>query len=307
MKDKVVPGLFSKDCFLGIFIWIIPMSCFMLTLDVLAISGDSLIYSPILMALMLHPAFTKPIAILTQNISKMWKNFSRGKLTTENVFVCRLFTFSIDIYFAFIIGVQYYVFTSWLQFAKMNSVQVEGFTKLNFNLCTTNTTTENPNLNFQEVLTLLPSVEKSYALLGMSLLMVFYHIIKTCLINQFSIVPLSVFAFGPEEDVSSNTVVDLDEIELSSMSKEQIPIDQNQEHNGTSDVFCSLLAQLYIIGILLIPLIFDNFTNNSTFDKSKSFESWISFLSARGIPERFYILPNCCCCLHFNILHISAF
>ena len=152
-------------------------------------------------------------------------------------------------------------------------------------------------------------MEKSYALLGMSLLMVFYHIVKTCLVNQFSIVPLSVFAFGPEEDESPNTVLDLDEIELSSFASEQLAVDQNQGNNdsGTSDVFCSLLAQLYIIGILLIPLIFDNFTNNSTFDKSKSFESWISFLSARGIPERFYILPNCCCCLHFNILHISAF
>ena len=94
MKDKVVPGLFSIACFRGLFLWIIPMTCFMLTLDVLAISGDSLIYSPILMALMLQPVFTKPISVLIKNFSKLGNTSFCRRFKTENVYLIRLFTFS---------------------------------------------------------------------------------------------------------------------------------------------------------------------------------------------------------------------
>ena len=270
MKDKVVPGLFSMACFRGLFLWIIPMTCFMLTLDVLAISGDSLIYSPILMALMLQPVFTKPISVLIKNFSKLGNTSFCRRFKTENVYLIRLFTFSIDIYISLIIGVQYYFFTSWLTFAEKNSVQLDGFTKQDFNFCKAESSKENSNLNFQEVLTLLPSTEKSYALLGMSFLMIVYHIIKSCLVNQFSIVPLSVFVFGPEDEIEDKPR-NLDEIELSSIHNEEREDVQSQDGTeiGMTDFLWSLLGQLYIIAILLFPLTFDKFTNDDAFGDSK--------------------------------------
>lgn len=249
------------------------MSCFMISLDILAISGDSLVFSPILMAIMLHPLFTTPIAKLTENLSKLWRSSIFPNHKVQNIYVNRLFTFSIDVYFAFIIVVQYYLFQSWLDFAKTHAVKFIGFTRLDFNLCLSEEEAMNGNENFQDFLTLIPSTLKSYGLLAMAGMMLLYHGLKTCLVNQFSIVPLYMFTFGPEvvpEDDEPTTPVDLDEVELSSIGEE---VNDNQEAQttlpsmfGASDVFCNMVAQTYIFGILALPLLFDYFVIEGVHD-----------------------------------------
>ena len=69
---------------------------------------------------------------------------------------------------------------------------------------------------------------------------------------------------------------------------------------------CFQIVNLHILQQQVRFNVHINIISNSLFSLVIDFILFM-FLSDRGIPERFYILPNCCCCcLHFNILHIFS-
>lgn len=110
----------------------IPITLYIISLLVMAISRRSTVVLPITMSVMLHPLVMVPIGVTTKAIEQylMAKLFKTNSVTMK--ILHRLFTYSLNLHLALIATLLYYLYNIWIALEVMSSMN---FDNEPFNRC----------------------------------------------------------------------------------------------------------------------------------------------------------------------------
>ena len=124
MQHNLVPGIFDLKLWRGVLYWTLPLSSYLFNMYIIAFSSTSLPLLIYLMAIMLHPAISIPMAVLFEWFSKhccfclgyCQIERKKGMKAKINTSCSKSKKATMIIYFAFILIHQLYLYHNWISF-----------------------------------------------------------------------------------------------------------------------------------------------------------------------------------------------